>query len=287
MILPRHLHLLCILLITLLAYFSAAVQASAYVMGEDDRRPLTDREKWRYQSVGVIAAKWSLEDKLRRIGTAVIVSSAGGSHDIIVTTAHNFIHHLSGRPHGNEFYFLTNRGEVIRVLGATLGRSFSSTDAVTLSDATKDWAIALLETPISREYGALGVGIIDHAGLQRAHRSDRKIFAIGYDPADRSLRISDKCSAFQLRLHIGIIHDCDTKPGWSGGPLVMIDAGKPWVIGISTLQVTEKRKRHRAFDPNRHYNVAAPIDRALRDRIIEMGRTGRLRGDHVMRFFEK
>ena len=65
----------------------------------------------------------------------------------------------------------------------------------------------------------------------------------------------------------------------------MLD-GEPWVIGILTLQVTEKRNRRRDFDPRRHFNVATPTNTELQQLIRRIGQTGRLSGDNVMRFFD-
>jgi hypothetical protein len=53
-----------------------------------------------------------------------------------------------------------------------------------------------------------------------------------------------------------------------------------------TLQVTEKRKRRRNFHPRRHFNVATPTNTELQRLIRQIGKTGRLSGDNVLRFFD-
>ncbi len=255
-------------------------------MGEDNRRALTADEAWRFQSVGVIAAKWSLDDKLRRIGTGILIAPPGSKSDIVLTTAHNFMNHLTGRPRANEFFFLTNRGDKVRILSAKLGQSFSSRGKINTAIAPRDWAIGILERRISKQSGSLGIGIVDAKGVAAARQSNVPTFAVGYDPESRDFRISDSCVAHLLRPGTGLIHDCDTKRGWSGGPLVLMVDGKPWVVGILTLQVTEKRKRRRNFHPYRHFNVATPTNTELQQLIRQTGKTGRLSGENVMRFFD-
>lgn len=263
-----------------------SIPCYAFVMGKDDRRALTDDEAWRFQSVGVIAAKWSLDDKMRRIGTGILIAPPGSKRDIVLTTAHNFMNHLTGRPRANEFFFLTNRGEKIRILSAKLGQSFSSRGKINTKIAPRDWAIGILDRRISQRSGSLGLGIVDAKGVAAARQSNIPTFAVGYDPESRDIRISDRCVAHLLRPGTGLIHDCDTKRGWSGGPLILMVEGKPWVVGILTLQVTEKRKRRRNFHPYRHFNVATPTNTELQQLIRQTGKTGRLSGDNVMRFFD-
>lgn len=263
-----------------------SIPIHAFVMGEDNRRALTPDEAWRFQSVGVIAAKWSLDDDLRRIGTGILIAPPGSKSDIVLTTAHNFMNHLTGRPRANEFFFLTNRGEKIRILSAKLGQSFSSRGKINTAIAPRDWAIGILERRISTHSGSLGIGIVDANGVAAARQSNTPTFAVGYDPESRDFRISDGCVAHLLRPGTGLIHDCDTKRGWSGGPLILMVDGKPWVVGILTLQVTEKKKRRRNFHPYRHFNVATPTNTELQELIRQAGKTGRLRGDNVMRFFD-
>lgn len=142
----------------------------------------------------------------------------------------------------------------------------------------------MLETQISDRYGALGLGVIDSNGLVLARKAAKEFAAIGYNPESRQLMISDQCTVVALRERIGLIHDCDTKKGWSGGPLIMMDDGVPWVIGISTLHVTARRGRHYTFDARRHFNAAAPIGRDLRDAIVNAAATGRLHGDNILNF---
>ena len=258
--------------------------AQAFVMDADNRRPFSEQERGSFQSVGIIAVKWSLEDRLRRIGTAILVGTPETRHDVILTAAHNFINPLTGRPHGNEFYFLTSDGAAVRITAASLGRTFSATGPVAGPDITRDWATALLEVPISQRYGALGIGVIDADGIQRANAARNAFAAIGYNPENRQLMISDRCTVIALRKGVGLVHDCDITQGWSGGPLLLLDDGLPWVIGVSTVQATNRRKRRYSFDPRDHYNVAAPISRDLRDSIVHAAETGRLRGDHILTF---
>ncbi len=266
--------------------FTPSIPGHAFVMGEDNRRALTADEAWRFQSVGVIAAKWSLDDELRRIGTGILIAPPGSKSDIVLTTAHNFMNHLTGRPRANEFFFLTNRGEKIRILSAKLGQSFSSRGKINTAIAPRDWAVGILERRISKRSGSLGLGIVDAKGVAAARHSNTPTFAVGYDPESRDFRISDGCVAHLLRPGTGLIHDCDTKRGWSGGPLILMVEGKPWVVGILTLQVTEKKKRRRNFHPYRHFNVATPTNTELQELIRQAGKSGRLRGENVLRFFD-
>jgi V8-like Glu-specific endopeptidase len=265
---------------------ATSIPGHAFVMGEDDRRALTDDEAWRFQSVGIIAAKWSLDDKMRRIGTGILIAPPGSKRDMVLTTAHNFMNHLTGRPRANEFFFLTNRGEKILILSAKLGQSFSSRGKINTAIAPRDWAIGILDRRISKRSGSLGIGIVDAKGIAAARQAHFPMFAVGYDPESRDFRISDGCVAHLLRPGTGLIHDCDTKRGWSGGPLILMMDGKPWVVGILTLQVTEKRKRRRNFHPRRHFNVATPTNTELQRLIRQIGKTGRLSGDNVLRFFD-
>ena len=273
----------------LIATFAVALAgtsapANGYIMDADDRRPLSEQERGRFRSVGIIAVKWSLEDRLRRLGTAMLVGTPDTRHDVVLTAAHNFINPLTGRPHGNEFFFLTGDGTAVRITAAAMGRAFSSTGPITGSDVTRDWATALLEAPISVRYGALGLGVIDADGVRKANAARAAFVVIGYNPENRQLMISDRCTVIALRKRVGLVHDCDTTQGWSGGPLIMMDGGRPWVLGVSTAQATNRRERRYRFDSWNHFNVAAPISRDLRDAILHAAATGRLRGDHILDF---
>lgn len=106
----------------------------------------------------------------------------------------------------------------------------------------QDWAFVLLDRPLGDTYGTLGWTPLSVGELVRNHRN--QIITVGYSgdfPAEapgRTAGVHMGCNVLG-EVEGSLIHDCDTYPGSSGGPMMTVINGEYRIIGINSAERTE------------------------------------------------
>jgi V8-like Glu-specific endopeptidase len=236
------------------AAFSLLVSAPAaarYLFGADHRRRLTTEEEHRFRPVGWVSAGASG-------GTGFLV----GSGRVLVTAAHVLFR--DGQPLAPRFWFYPDglEGPRVEVDSFVAGTADPARDS-----PERDWAVVRLKQDLGAELGWLGWA---SPSGRTAERQGRAFLLIGYN-ADRELgrsKFATPCSLHPRReedalpgaVHIWL-HDCDTRAGASGAPIVIEEQGEPLVVGLHVNHVYRPGTRDGdPFDPRFNTGIAVRFE---------------------------
>ena len=230
----------------------------AFIMGPDDRDELNGAEL--------------LQPEIRQVGVITIADGGfvsgfvtGANCDVLVSAGHAAFYaedapngeHRAGSPRADglsRFSPVPGQDELISM---TLAGSGFETPANVGQDV-HDWAIFRLARPAYQDCRQLNI-----AGNAMECPGKLLLPAFHYDRRDTRL-IDRTCS---IRDTLGdriIVHDCDTKDGSSGAPLLCDDKGVVEVIGINISGVSERElvepgeygQDSREYDYRNHKNFA-------------------------------
>lgn len=220
------------------------------VFGADDRILLPSRLKALEDKIGML-----YEPKTRSVCTAFCIDES------TVATAAHCLYRTRGErplPLGNVTFRLSSMGQKrwtgVRIAGASQGAADQNiiTGTTSLStkppiDATRDWALVRLASPVCRK-GGLPLVRRTPAELS-AQDGSRSMYQVGYhgDFGKWRLTLSPPCPVRRLgqsesgRLIAGdfadagalILHTCDTGGASSGSPLLVDGPRGPEVVGIN------------------------------------------------------
>ena len=116
-------------------------------------------------------------------------------------------------------------------------RKFDPSVGAAPFNAVNDWAMLTLEKPIGRQAGWLGLRRLDDRLLRRLQRGEARALQAGYRRGwTHIMSASLNCAIsgfFQGRK--GILHSCSISKGDSGSPLLVLDGGKFWVVGLHVI----------------------------------------------------
>lgn len=107
----------------------------------------------------------------------------------------------------------------------------------------QDWAFVKLDRPLGDTYGTLAWTSLSVGELVNNHRN--QIITAGYSgdfPAEapgRTAGVHMGCNVLG-EVEGSLIHDCDTHPGSSGGPMITIINGEYRIVGINSAERTER-----------------------------------------------
>lgn len=196
------------LLAALLVGIGPSAPVAAAIFGVDDRHAVA-RPDSRWRAVGLVS-----EAPGAPYGTAFLI---GDCHAL---TARHIIHH--GQPIGREVQL---RFEPWR--RATAANSSAATvvaaggTAGGPSDLSQDWALLRLDRCLGRLIGKLALGDTPLPIQLAGQGIGPDLIAVGFpnDRAQSDATIDPKCRV-RLITSFGLLHDCATLPGNSGGPLV-------------------------------------------------------------------
>ncbi|MGH8002156.1 MAG: trypsin-like serine peptidase, partial [Brasilonema sp.] len=134
-----------------------------------------------------------------------------------------------------------------------------------ITNQTNDWALIQLNKPIGRKYGYLGWKSLPSSTLIK---NQKKFIFVGYsgdfpNPKKRgydflsagpgwTASFQGKCSILGDEQNI-LSHDCDTTSGSSGGPILGVINGQPYIVALNNAE----RKR---FNGSTLMNLAVKID---------------------------
>lgn len=237
------------------------------VIGKDERIPvMTQNFPW--SAIGRL--EWDIDLPLQAICTATLIAP-----DWVITNAHCLMRPTAIDPKTqrikSQFTEPTTYQTIPEILvfkpNLIRGRS-AQTVAITSyvtgwtedsQDPADDWALLKLDRPIGQDYGYLGWRVLDFSDLAVLQALDGKIKLVGYagdfPTEDRrefgiggeTASVDRGCSILAI-LNRGpltntLIHDCDTNPGASGGPIfARFQDGNYYLVGLHARSVPLKKK---------------------------------------------
>jgi protease YdgD len=123
------------------------------------------------------------------------------------------------------------------VLSYERSRRFEPEAGATSANAAADWAVLVLEKPIGRQAGWLGLRRLDKKLLARLRRGEARTLQAGYRRGwAHIMTVNLDCPVsgfFEGRR--GILHSCDIAKGDSGSPLLVLADGEFRVAGLHVL----------------------------------------------------
>lgn len=264
-----------LLLIGLIALFlvDACLPAYAFVMGSDDRQEINQAESQRPEimQTGII----QIADG--SFFTGVLM---GDNCDVVISAGHAAIHLQSNEAKGWRRGQLRGGGKYQFNPGP--GRNRAGPVAMVLvksglqnpADIDKDssdWAVFRLAQPVSYackniRYVANGTSCNGHILMPGFHFDRRNVRLI-----DRSCKIKDSVG------NALVVHDCDTKDGSSGAPLLCEDWTGLKLLAINISGLTLKDyvepgvygKASRNFDFRNHKNFAVTVHGEFLQALVE------------------
>lgn len=205
--------------------------------GIDNRTPMTSR-KYPWSAVGRIIATKADGRNYGCTGTLI-------DANLVLTNAHCVIDPKTGKL-STRIQFLPNvidgdYRDVAGVKRVIYGTNFSQSDA-----DSHDWAILELNQPLGRKYGYLGSKSLPSASLIR----NRKVFFfVGYSKdfpngkyrkyfkAGPGWTASYEAGCSIVKEERGVLlHDCATAGGSSGGPIVAVINGNPYIVALNNAE---------------------------------------------------
>jgi protease YdgD len=231
------------------------------IVGWDDRIPMISR-KYPWSAIGRIVGESTDGNSYTCTGTLI-------AENIVLTNSHCVIdpktHQLSKR-----VAFLPNvinrelqdDNDIALAEKILYGTDFTN-DAVT--NQTNDWALIQLNKPIGRKYGYLGWKSLPSSTLVQ---NQKKFIFVGYSSdfpnpkkpkyeflsagSGWTASFQDKCSILQDDQNV-LFHDCDTTGGSSGGPIIGVIDGQPYIVALNNAEI-------KARNSNAAVNLAVKID---------------------------
>ncbi|MBW4613409.1 MAG: trypsin-like peptidase domain-containing protein [Desmonostoc vinosum HA7617-LM4] len=217
--------------------------------GIDDRLPMLSRE-YPWSAIGRVQGTTTNAKSYHCTGTLI-------ADNIILTNAHCVIdpqtHQLS-----KEILFLPNvingnvqnKRDVALVEQVIYGTDFKSGG---ITDQVNDWALLKINKPLGRKYGYLGWKSIPSSTLIK---NKEKLFFVGYsgdfpDPNKKGYEFLTAgpgwtagyqagCSIVREEQEV-LLHDCDTAGGSSGGPIIGVINGQPYIVALNNAELKNPR----------------------------------------------
>ncbi|WP_198804640.1 trypsin-like serine peptidase [Leptolyngbya sp. BL0902] len=205
----------------------------------DDRAPMTSR-----------SYPWSAIGRLQSPvdeNTITICSGTLVAPDIVLTNAHCVINPETSEIKPDITFHpnmidgrVADPSHIAQAVDLIYGTDFRNDNR---APHPQDWAFVQLDRPLGDTYGTLGWTPLSVGDLVRNHRN--QIITVGYSgdfPAEapgRTAGVHMGCNVLG-EVEGSLIHDCDTHPGSSGGPMMTVINGEYRIIGINSAERTER-----------------------------------------------
>ncbi|MGD1903994.1 MAG: trypsin-like serine peptidase [Geitlerinemataceae cyanobacterium] len=205
------------------------------VIGGDDRTAMTSAE-YPWSAIGRLERRRA-DGSVQGWCTASLIAP-----DVILTNAHCIVDKETHQLRTQDYVFRPNmiRGESVDATPATVldyGRGWSR------GAVDEDWAIMELDEALGFFYGELGWYDADLARSDVREALDTRVFLAGYsqdfpdnvpgyEPGNTP-GVHRNCSITNVRDDGRIIHNCDTRGGASGSPLIArLSSGEFTIVGL-------------------------------------------------------
>ncbi|MBD2195110.1 MULTISPECIES: trypsin-like serine peptidase [Calothrix] len=217
--------------------------------GIDDRVPMLSRD-YPWSTIGRVEGTTTDAKQYHCTGTLI-------ADDIVLTNAHCVIdpetHQLS-----QKILFkpnvvngaVSNRRDVAQAVQVIYGTNFTGND---YSNQVNDWAVMKIDKPLGRKYGYLGWKSLSP---QTLINNKEKLFFVGYsgdfpNPTKKGYEYLTAGPGYTAGFQAGcsivkeednvLFHDCDTAGGSSGGPLIGVIDGQPYIVALNNAEIKNRR----------------------------------------------
>ncbi|BAY33855.1 glutamyl endopeptidase [Nostoc carneum NIES-2107] len=217
--------------------------------GVDDRIPMLSRD-YPWSAIGRVQGTTTDAKSYHCTGTLI-------ADDIVLTNSHCVIdpetHQLS-----KKILFLpnvingevSNERDIATVEQVIYGTDFSGDSTI---NQTHDWAIMKIDKPLGRKYGYLGWKSLPASALIK---NKEKLFFVGYsgdfpNPEKKGYEFLTAGKGWTAGFQAGcsivkeeddvLFHDCDTAGGSSGGPIIGLIDGQPYIVALNNAEIKNTR----------------------------------------------
>ena len=216
------------------------------VIGEDNRIPMTLR-KYPWSSIGRVGGISASGSKYHCTGTLI-------AENLVLTNSHCVVDDKTSKL-SKKIWFQPNviNGEVLDSSDvATVKEVIYGTDFTQRNSVQNDWAVMLIDKPLGRKYGYLGLKNLPTSAFARI---PQQLFFVGYsgdfpNPQKRGFQrftagkgwtagAQQGCSIVGEEQEI-LLHDCDTAGGSSGGPIIAIIDNEPLIVALNNAEIKDR-----------------------------------------------
>ncbi|MCC5629841.1 trypsin-like peptidase domain-containing protein [Nostoc sphaeroides CHAB 2801] len=214
----------------------------------DDRIPMISRE-YPWSTIGRVQGTTSDARSYHCTGTLIY-------ENLVLTNSHCVIDPKTQQL-SKKILFLPNlingvvpsKNDIAFVEQVIYGTDFTTNDRI--KNQINDWAVMKINKPLGRKYGYLGWDSLPSSTLIK---NKKKFFFVGYSgdfpntekkgyeflSAGRGMTASfqEGCSIVQEQQEV-LLHDCDTKGGSSGGPIIGLVGGEPYIMALNNAEITD------------------------------------------------
>jgi V8-like Glu-specific endopeptidase len=211
--------------------------------GEDNRTPMTSK-KYPWSAIGRVQGTTVDGGSYHCTGTLIDSS-------LVLTNAHCVIDpetaKLSARIQFMPNVIDKNYEDVAEVEQVYYGTDFKQSSNI----SPNDWAILKLNHPLGRKYGHLGWKSIPTSTLTR---NQKAFFFVGYSrdfPTDKYQKYFSAGPGWTASYEAGcsivgeesgfLLHDCATAKGSSGGAIIGVINGDPYIVALNNAEYKDSR----------------------------------------------
>lgn len=246
----------------------------ANIFGPDDRRDIALADG--LSGVGTIVCEGTTR---RPTAALVTLEDAPPRLDVIATVAHAFVGSNGQRLTACEFWPGGSPSLAARI-------AFLKTGTLTpQGNWHNDWAVAVLDRRLPGELSRLVPRSLDERQAEQKRHRQAHFLLAGHNGERGPLQVSESCgpvakkSSDLNRFDVRVFnHDCDMMPGWSGGPLILREDGRDYLVAVNSTEVNAiTHISGHPYDGRMNPNTAVRVDGLFLktlERLLESGAPG-------------
>jgi protease YdgD len=207
------------------------------------RDPMTSK-KYPWSAIGRVQGTTTEAQSYHCTGTLI-------DENLVLTNAHCVINPETGKM-STRIQFMPNvidgkYQDVAEVEEVIYGTDFKESSDI----SPNDWAIMKINQPLGRKYGYLGVKPIPTSTLIKNPKS---LFFVGYSgdfPTEKYQKYFTAGKGWTASRERGcsitqedqgfLLHDCATSAGSSGGALIAVIGGDPYIVALNNAEAKNLR----------------------------------------------